>query len=397
MVGWMDENKVKEMGGSVRPVDASLLSSAVRDHEANPDFSELSGIAEFRDVGYLGGQPMSECSSIYWKKEIESSKVPMLVFSSWLDAGTAEGSLLRFQNYSNPQYLVILASSHGGFAHASPYAVSKSMVPPIPNVQEQLAMWIAFADRFLKGEQNDVDAWPKVRYFNLGEEKMRVSDVWPPVGTERRTYYFAPEQVLGEALPTQAEGSDVYQVDFDVNTGESNRWMTQMGRPIFNLDHREAMDDRMLCYTTEPLAADLQITGTPEVHLWLSSSHADAAVLAYLEDVGPDGQSRYVSEGGLRLLHRKITPNSAIPNDVLPHSFAQSDAQPMVPGVATEVSFKLWPTSVRISAGHRLRIAIAGADQTSFARTPAEGDVDFTIVRTPKSASHVVLPVIEGR
>lgn len=395
MVGWMDENNIEKMGGSVRPVDPSLLIAAIKDHEVNPDVAELEAQAEFRDVGYLGGRPMSECASSFWKADIEESKVPMFVWASWLDAGTADGALLRFQHYSNPQHVVILASSHGGSTHASPYQVSDTPVKPIPSSQEQFGLWLAFMNHHLKGEKNDVPAWPKIQYFNMGEEKMLQTEVWPPAGSQPRSYFFRAEGALADQPPEQEAGGDTYEVDFEVNTGTSNRWMTQMGMPILNLDQREEMDQRMLCYTSEPLAADLQITGTPEVHLWLRATQADGGVLAYLEDVGPDGQSRYISEGGLRFLHRKLTPNEALPKEILPHSFAQADAKMMVPGVDAEVLFKMWPTSVRIAAGHRVRIAIAGADQTTFSRLPSQGAIELTISRNKERASHVVLPVIE--
>ncbi len=394
MVGWMDENNTEKMGASVRPVDPSLLSAALKDHEANPDVAKLEQLVEFRDVGYLGSRPMRECTSVFWKKDIEASKVPMLVFASWLDAGTADGALLRFQHYTNPQYLVILASSHGGMFHASPFVVGDKPAPPVPGSKEQFAMWLAFMNHYLKGEKNEVTEWPPIRYFNMGEEKMHESDVWPPANVEPLKYYFTPEADLSDQLSNQVVGHNVLNVDFEANTGTNNRWMTQMGLPVFNLHRREKMDGKMQCYTTSPLAADLQITGTPEVHLWLSASQADGAVLAYLEDLAPDGQSRYITEGGLRFMHRKLTPDPELPKDVLTHSFAEKDKLDLVPGEITEVAFKMWPTSVRIEAGHRVRIAIAGADMTTFQRIPVEGEMELTLFCDGTSPSHVVLPVI---
>jgi predicted acyl esterase len=93
-----------------------------------------------------------------------------------------------------------------------------------------------------------------------------------------------------------------------------------MGKPIFNLDHRNAADSLMLTYTTDPLPEDVQITGTPFVTLKLSSTHPEGAVLVYLEDVGPNGRSRYITEGGLLLEHRKLAENPL--SAVVPaHSF----------------------------------------------------------------------------
>ncbi len=46
----------------------------------------------------------------------------------------------------------------------------------------------------------------------------------------------------------------------------------------------------------------VEVIGTPTVSLRVASSHPDAAILVYLEDVDEKGQSRYLTEGGLRRL-----------------------------------------------------------------------------------------------
>ena len=66
----------------------------------------------------------------------------------------------------------------------------------------------------------------------------------------------------------------------------------------------------------------------------------------------------------------------------------------MVPGEVAEVTFALHPTSVLFRRGHRIRIAIAGADADTFARIPAEGMPLWTVEIGPSRASHIMLPVI---
>jgi predicted acyl esterase len=56
----------------------------------------------------------------------------------------------------------------------------------------------------------------------------------------------------------------------------------------------------------------------------------------------------------------------------------------------------MWPTSVLIPAGHRLRLAIAGHDKDTFARYPAEGDPVMTIYRNTAHPSRLVIPVIQN-
>ena len=66
--------------------------------------------------------------------------------------------------------------------------------------------------------------------------------------------------------------------------------------------------ERRLFYLTPPFEHDLELCGHAVLHLELACSTSDTAVLAYLEDVAPDGQCYYLTEGVLRALHRKVCP-----------------------------------------------------------------------------------------
>ena len=68
----------------------------------------------------------------------------------------------------------------------------------------------------------------------------------------------------------------------------------------------------------------------------------------------------------------------------------------MPPGQAVEVSIQLWPIAVLIRAGHRIRIAIAGADADMFDLIPAEGTATLNVHRGGDNPSRLVLPVVEG-
>ena len=94
----------------------------------------------------------------------------------------------------------------------------------------------------------------------------------------------------------------------------------------------------MLTYTTEPLKEDLQITGTPAITINMSSTHQDAAIFVYLEDIDENGRSRYITEGGLLLEHRKLTKNPMFEN-IPYHSFNESDAELMPINKIEEIIF----------------------------------------------------------
>ncbi|MCP3893442.1 MAG: CocE/NonD family hydrolase, partial [Bacteroides sp.] len=187
-------------------------------------------------------------------------------------------------------------------------------------------------------------------------------------------------------------GEDLYTIDFEVTTGSYSRWMTQMGTPVLYLNSRNEMDTKMLTFTSQPLAADLQITGYPVITLYVKSTHSDGAFLVYLEDVFENGKSVYITEGGLRAIHRKVSKNPYVNQETPYHSFAEGDAMPLVPGEMAELTFELQPTSVLIKKGHKIRVAIAGADKDNFNRIPVQGTPTITVARNKKCSSFIALP-----
>ena len=400
VVGAMDRNDREALGAGVRKVDADrngdLLAEAIEEHAANPDVARMVRDTEFRDDILADGQTWADIGPLNWKEAIERAGTPMLVLVSWMDAGTADGALQRFRTFSNPQNVVVMASNHGGSSHASPYTVSGETLPPRPSVQEQFELRRLFFDHHLKGAQNGVSRWPAMRFFNLGEEAFHDTGRWPPAGTTSQTFYLDQNGRLSpDSGEPPAEGGEVYAVDQGVTTGTNNRWMTQMGEPVLNLDDRGAMDARMLTYTSAPLATDMQIAGHPVVSLRLASDREDGSVFVYLEDVDPDGRSRYLTEGGLRLLHRATGPNPYLETEVPYRSYAGGDARPMVPDSVETVQIGLWPIAALVRAGHRIRIAVAGADADMFGPLPADGQT-LQVYRGGDDPSRITLPVVPG-
>jgi putative CocE/NonD family hydrolase len=197
--------------------------------------------------------------------------------------------------------------------------------------------------------------------------------VWPLPQTDSQAWYFHESGRLDRTLPT-ADGSDRYAVDFAATPGKRNRWATNNDGGDVVYGNRADADRRLLCYTSAVLPRDMEITGQPIVELVVDSTHSDGAFFVYIEDVTPDGLVRYVAEGQLRAIHRKLSNRAPFQVIGPYHSCMRSDALPLVPGEIAEISFALIPVSVLIKAGHRVRVAIAGADADTFARVPRLGD-----------------------
>jgi putative CocE/NonD family hydrolase len=128
------------------------------------------------------------------------------------------------------------------------------------------------------------------------------------------------------------------------------------------------------------------------------STEPDGVLYVYLEDVHENGRVTYVTEGQLRVIHRKVSADTAPYQLQVPyHTFKKADAMPLIPGEVAEITFGLNPTSVLIKEGHRIRVSIAGHDEGTFPRIPAEGTPILTVARNRVHPSCIDLPIVKVR
>lgn len=67
----------------------------------------------------------------------------------------------------------------------------------------------------------------------------------------------------------------------------------------------------------------------------------------------------------------------------------------MKPGEAASIEIGMHPTSVLFRRGHRIRLAIGGADKDTFVRIPESETPRWVIERNRSLASELDLPVVE--
>ena len=129
----------------------------------------------------------------------------------------------------------------------------------------------------------------------------------------------------------------------------------------------------MLAFTGAPLATTLDVVGIPVVELAHSSDNSHADLFARISEVNPNGRSRNVSDGFIRL-----TPGAA--EDV--------------------VRLELDAVAHRFTAGNCNRLLVAGGSFPRWERNLGTGDDPARSTRMvpsrrtiDPSASRVLLPV----
>jgi putative CocE/NonD family hydrolase len=388
---WSDGNRQLDSNPGVKLVDEdtdqALYREATKGRAQNLNVYSAAVKTSFRDDREFGVS-IEEISLHSYVPQIEKSGVAVNSWGGWFDAGTADAVIKSFLSLTNDQRAVVGPWNHGGGQNASPYQTAESQ-----RVMQALE-WLRFFDHHLKGIDTGLDSEKLFYYFTLGEERWKVTKTWPIPGTATVRWYLDDGNTLSKKAPSASTGTDTYAVNFDATTGEKNRWHTQVGGQVFYPDRAEE-DRKLLAYTSAPFDTDTEVTGYPIIDLFVTSTASDGAFFVYLEDVNEKGVVTYVTEGALRALHRKISTETPPYKLLVPyHSFKKKDAMPLVPGQVAELKFGLQPTSILIRKGHRLRIAIAGADKNSFAQIPSQGTPAISVARNHKNASWIELPVI---
>lgn len=374
----------------VKPVDGpdglALLDEAVAEHQSNTDVHALMGQVPFRDdrVAGLDWEATAPAAS---GPAVASSGVPMLVRAGWLDGGFAAGALARFVTQASHQQVEIGPWGHGGASFADTLRPSGTLEhdPLSPGSQDRRL--VEFFARYL--ERAGKPEGPSTLTFGtLGTGTWQTVTSWPPAGAGTQRWY------LGTAadLTRQAgpAGTVTHRVAVTASTGAVNRWLAiDLGRAPAYPDRKRA-DDSLLTFTSGPLPADAQVLGFPVVTTRLATSGTDGAVYVYLEDVDPDGDVSYLTEGSLRFPHRR-TAGPADPTRLgVPRTFARSAALHVVPGNLMDLTVQLLPVSAVVPAGHRVRVAIAGHDASCFTRY---GPAEETFTLSLGGDSHLDLPV----
>jgi putative CocE/NonD family hydrolase len=379
--------------GGVKPVDADsdglLQAAALAEHAQGPDEFAALSLLSCSDERWDGAD-FASLSPGSRGARAEATGTPFMAWASWMDLGTARGALNRWAAYDVPMQVIIGPWNHDASTDANPYQPKDA--PLELGADQQRAMELSFFDHYLKGEGEPLAR--KIVYYTLGENVWKETPVWPPAGTRTTSLYLREDGALSELGAAATEAPDSYLVDFSASTGAANGWWTKYsGKDVFQGDRRSE-DEKLLVYTSAPLDSDTELTGHAQVTLHLASTETDGSVFVYLEDVAPDGSVTYLTEGELRLLHRKACAEPASFDVYGPcHSFRSEDTEPMPPGSFEEVTIGLHPISALVRAGHSIRVALAGHDASSFARIPATGTPVWSLAHDPEHPSRIELPV----
>jgi putative CocE/NonD family hydrolase len=353
--------------------------------------------------------------------------IPVSLVGGWYDSwggNTTANFVALTKAIKGPVFLTMGPWIHG---HQGSSAHGQVNFGKDAAIADQMEWRLEWFDRWLKGADNSVgksgEYASPVRIFVMGTGDgakgddgrlnhggaWREEQEWPLARTRYTPYYLHADGSLGTAAPAEAESGTSY--DFDprnpvpsiggnVSSAEGilvqGGWDQRGSAAIWNWTQPVPLSARpdVLVFQTEPLEADLEVTGELEVKLWVSSSAVDTDFTAKLIDVYPPSADY---PGGFDL---------NIEDGIIRGRFRESfkDEKLMQPGEVYEMTVQLYPTSNVFKRGHRIRLDISSSNFPRFDVNPNTGEplnrhrrsviATNTVFHDRGRPSHIVLPII---
>lgn len=237
-----------------------------------------------------------------------------------------------------------------------------------------------------------------VRYFVMGANEWRESEVWPPRGFVPTPLYLHSARGAnslngdGKLLHQPERKNHVDRFAYDprnaVPTVGGALCCDVNALPWGPRDQRRVEGRRdVLVYTSEPLREPVEVTGAPKTVLFVSSSAPDTDFTAKLVDVWPDGTAKILCDGILRMRYRK----------------GVSSAVSYRPGSVERIEIPMGVTSNLFQAGHRIRLDVSSSNFPRFDRNlntgrPVAGDKELRtaqqqVFHGKNTLSHLILPL----
>ena len=332
------------------------------------------------DEPYLLAWLRHQVDGPYWRQGsvadiVERITCPAFLIGGWRD-GYPNPPLRLFERLAGPKKLLV-----GPWDHRYPEVAIPG--PRIDHLRE-VVRWL---DHWCRGIDTGVmDEPPIVVYMQEAGSvsptrtetagRWRAERSWPPEGASQRTMHLGAEGGLVED-----DGDD--PASTRASTGSTStqplarpagcgRAVSRSGFPAISGPTRRVRSSTRRA----PLRSRCRSSGVRRRSLNVASSAAVLGIAVSLSDVAADGTSHLVAKGMLNVTRRR----------------SMTAPEPLKPGTVETLTIDIDATGWRFESGHRVRLAIAGADFPNVWPTPELATLD--VHRGGASPSLLHLPVV---
>lgn len=356
---------------------------------------------------------------VFWQKQafapyLNRVTVPTLNVAGWWDQEDFYGpqkiyELLEKHDVNKMNYLVVGPWNHGGWNRAEGNKLGKIDFGSATSkyFREKIqAPWFAY---FLKDRGNFT--MPEAQTFQSGSNTWQAYEHWPPRRNvqERRLYFtrnsklsFEVPQLGGEKEFDSYVSDPAHPVPYRPRPIEPTYYPQGSGWYTWLLEDQRFAHQRpdVLSWESEPLPADVTVTGNIVAHLFASTTGTDSDWIVKLIDVYPENYVADIKMSGYQFM---------IANEVLRGRFRKSfeKPEPITPNQVNEYAIDLHGVDHRFRAGHRIMVQVQSSWFPVIDRNPQKyveniftaKETDYRVAtqrvfRSQTFPSHLNLPVL---
>ena len=348
----------------------------------------------------------------FWKRQgfapwLNRVTVPILNVAGWWDQEDFYGpikiyELLERHDSKNQNFLVVGPWNHGGWSRSDGQKLGKIDFGSKTAEYYRKNVLARFLAYHLK--QQGTPDFPEALTFRTGLNQWEKHGTWPPKSTTTRPLYFHANGKLSfTPPPANVNAFDSYVSDpanpvpyrqrpIELRSG----WTTWLVEDQRFVDHRPDV----LTWSTEPLDADVVVSGKIIAKLFASTTGSDSDWIVKVIDVYPEKYEADPKMGGFQLM---------IAGDVLRGRFRNSfeKPEPITPGTVVPYEIGFPANDHVFLKGHRIMVQVQSTWFPVIDRNPQRfvanifnaKDTDFQkatqrIYRSGRQASHISLPLI---
>jgi hypothetical protein len=372
------------------------------EHQRMQEYLPLRDLPDLKEVAPFYYEWLAHPPADPWwdwaelRNKYDRVHAAVLNFSGWYDeAYGPDGATTNFNGLlasrrgeKDPRTRTIIGPwTHGGQEESR--SGERDFGPSAAiDYDELILRWM---DHYLRGIDNGADREKRVRLFVMGENVWRDEDTWPLKRARSESFYLSSKSAhdrigtLEHSLTAKNFANSSFKSD-------PAHPVTDPYTAYGAHDYRSmAGREDVLVYDSEPLLANVEVTGPIHAEIYLSAGCRDLDLWVRLLDVAPDGTAFNLMSPGLDVIRASYRKESLRSDYLSAESITRLDLTRML-------------TSNTFLTGHRIRVQISGAFFPHFSRNLQTGNSEVTsshtfpcvvkIFHSKKHPSRIVLPVI---
>ena len=328
-----------------------ILGSIVLQHQGCGH--EVKGGGRLDAIGDFLSHPTDDdwwhAHGPYW--DLHEIDIPVFSIGVWGKTSLhLRGNVNGYHRVSGPKHLLI--------THPDGFPGAQALFDDPEFHERELLPWY---EHHLKGVENGVMDRAPVRYWrNAAQGSYEAATAWPPEGVRAEALYLS-----GETSDLKQSLNDGTLKHAPVEAGpDGTSWrypdpQWRAGVSTF-VDGRPDHVARVNTFTTEPFEDVREYTGHGALVMHASSDQDDLELFVKLQLLpGRGGPPIRVSQGWLRASHRREYPD--LTSELRPFQ-SHDRVEKLTPGEVYEMRVEMFPMSMQVTPGDRLRLEITNWD-----------------------------------